>query len=140
MVIGCINSKLRYTRPVTVLTTNGCKHEIHNHSESLDASRSVTKAVMLPTRGHFIGIDRNNRLFTFVFALFPGLLASGTSVTLVCAFLWALVSLATKRFRFEMSRTDKIVAWCLTFYVLRDRIFQSLFIPNAPRAGHSSSR
>ncbi len=78
----------------------------------------LAKALMLPTRGHFIGIDRNNRLFTFVFALFPGLLASGTSVTLVCAFLWAIVSLAAKRFRFEMSRTDRIVAWCLTFYVL----------------------
>jgi O-antigen ligase len=78
----------------------------------------LAKAIMLPTRGHFIGIDRNNRLFTFVFALFPGLLASGTSVTLVCAFLWAIVSLAAKRFPFEMSRTNKLVAWCLTFYVL----------------------
>ncbi|ATU93840.1 hypothetical protein BLM14_13060 [Phyllobacterium zundukense] len=73
---------------------------------------------MLPTRGHFVGIDRNNRLFTLLFALFPGLLASGTSVTLVFAFLWALISLVTKRFAFNLTRSDKIVAWCVTFYVL----------------------
>jgi O-antigen ligase len=77
-----------------------------------------SKALMLPAKGHFVGIDRNNRLFTFMFALFPGLLASGTSVTLVLAFLWALISLATKRFTFSLTRTDRIVAWCLTFYVL----------------------
>jgi len=94
----------------------------------------LAKAVMLPTRGHFIGIDRNNRLFTFVFALFPGLLASGTSVTLVCAFLWATFSLATKRFRFTMNKTDKIVAWCLTFYVLVT-VFSVIIHPNPAKGG-----
>ncbi|MEK1886814.1 MAG: O-antigen ligase family protein [Phyllobacterium sp.] len=78
----------------------------------------LTKALMLPARGHFIGIDRNNRIFTFLFALFPGLLASGTSVTLVFAFLWAVISLAFKRFPFRMTPAEKIVAWCVTFYVL----------------------
>ena len=68
----------------------------------------LTKALMLPTRGHFIGIDRNNRLFTFVFALFPGLLASGTSVTLVLAFIWALISLADKDdSRFELTQAGQ---------------------------------
>ena len=90
----------------------------------------LTKALMLPTRGHFVGIDRNNRLFTFLFALFPGLLASGTSVTLVLAFLWALISLATKRFAFKMTRSDKIAAWCITFYVFVT-IFSVLVHPNA---------
>lgn len=89
----------------------------------------LTKALMLPTRGHFVGIDRNNRLFTFLFALFPGLLASGTSVMLVCAFLWALISLATKRFAFKLTKSDKIVAWCVTLYVLVT-IFSVLVHPN----------
>ncbi|MBZ9654252.1 O-antigen ligase family protein [Phyllobacterium lublinensis] len=89
----------------------------------------LTKALMLPTRGHFVGIDRNNRLFTFVFALFPGLLASGTSVSLVCAFLWALISLVTKRFAFKLTGPDKIVAWCVTFYVLVT-VFSVVVHPN----------
>ncbi|MBB3237943.1 O-antigen ligase family protein [Phyllobacterium endophyticum] len=97
-------------------------------------SDQLTKAIMLPTKGHFIGIDRNNRLFTFVFALFPGLLASGTSVTLVCAFMWALVSLAARRFAFKMNRTDKIVAFCLTFYVLVT-ILSVLLHPNPAKGG-----
>lgn len=89
---------------------------------------------MLPSRGHFIGIDRNNRLFTFVFALFPGLLASGTSVTLVLAFIWALISLVTKRFSFNLTRSDKIVAWCITFYVLVT-IFSVVIHPNPEKGG-----
>jgi O-antigen ligase len=94
----------------------------------------LTKALMLPSRGHFIGIDRNNRLFTFVFALFPGLLASGTSVTLVLAFIWALISLVTKRFSFNLTRSDKIVAWCITFYVLVT-IFSVVIHPNPEKGG-----
>jgi O-antigen ligase len=94
----------------------------------------LTKALMLPTRGHFIGIDRNNRLFTFVFALFPGLLASGTSVTLVLAFIWALISLVTKRFAFNLTRTDKIVACCVTFYVLVT-VFSVVVHPNPAGGG-----
>ncbi len=78
----------------------------------------LTKALLIPSKGHFVGIDRNNRIFTFVFALFPGLLASGTSVILVCALVWALISLIAKRFPFELTRTDKIVAACITLYVL----------------------
>jgi O-antigen ligase len=89
----------------------------------------LTKALMLPTRGHFIGIDRNNRIFTFLFALFPGLLASGTSVTLVLAFIWALISLAAKRFPFQLTETDKRVAWCVTFYVLVT-VFSVVVHPN----------
>lgn len=73
---------------------------------------------MLPARGHYVGIDRNNRIFTFLFALFPGLLASGTSVILVFAMLWAFISLALKRFPFTQTRSDRIVAWCVTFYIL----------------------
>lgn len=78
----------------------------------------LTKPLMLPARGHFIGIDRNNRIFTFLFALFPGLLASGTSVTLVLAFIWAVISLAFKRFPFKLTPTEKRVAWCVTFYIV----------------------
>jgi O-antigen ligase len=94
----------------------------------------LTKALMLPARGHFVGIDRNNRLFTFLFALFPGLLASGTSVTLVLAFIWALLSLATKRFAFKLTRTDRIVASCVTFYVLVT-VFSVVVHPNPARGG-----
>ncbi|MGH6861416.1 MAG: O-antigen ligase family protein, partial [Phyllobacterium sp.] len=78
----------------------------------------LTKALLIPSRGHFVGIERNNRIFTFMFALFPGLLASGTSVTLACALIWAVISLAAKRFPFTLTRTDKIVALCVSFYVL----------------------
>ncbi len=94
----------------------------------------LTKALMLPTRGHFVGIDRNNRLFTFLFALFPGLLASGTSVTLVFAFLWAIISLGIKRFPFNLTRSDKIVAWCVTFYVLVT-VFSVVVHPNVGQGG-----
>lgn len=78
----------------------------------------LTKALLIPSKGHFVGIERNNRIFTFLFALFPGVLASGTSVILVCAFLWALISLGLKRFPFNLTQTDRIVALCVTFYVL----------------------
>ncbi|MEP7457139.1 O-antigen ligase family protein [Phyllobacterium sp. SB3] len=90
----------------------------------------LTKALLIPSKGHFVGIDRNNRIFTFVFALFPGLLASGTSVTLVCALTWAVISLVTKRFPFELTRTDKIVASCITFYVLTT-LLSVVMHPNA---------
>lgn len=90
----------------------------------------LTKALLIPSKGHYVGIDRNNRIFTFVFALFPGLLASGTSVTLVCAFAWALISLAVKRFPFELTRTDKIVASCITLFVFTT-VLSVVMHPNA---------
>jgi O-antigen ligase len=90
----------------------------------------LTKALLIPSKGHFVGIDRNNRIFTFIFALFPGLLASGTSVTLVCAFVWAIISIVAKRFPLELTRTDKIVAWCVTVYVLTT-LFSVVMHPNS---------
>ncbi|MBA8901491.1 O-antigen ligase family protein [Phyllobacterium sp. P30BS-XVII] len=78
----------------------------------------LTNALLLPTKGRLIGIDRNNRIFTFLFALFPGLLVSGTSVTLVCAFLWAIISLSLKRYPYQMTRQDRVIAWIFTTYVL----------------------
>ncbi|MET3649722.1 O-antigen ligase family protein [Phyllobacterium ifriqiyense] len=90
----------------------------------------LTKALLIPSKGHYVGIDRNNRIFTFIFALFPGLLASGTSVILVCAFAWALISLAVKRFPFELTRTDKIVASCVTLFVLTT-VLSVVMHPNA---------
>ncbi|MBA8876868.1 O-antigen ligase family protein [Phyllobacterium myrsinacearum] len=78
----------------------------------------LTNALLLPTKGRLVGIDRNNRIFTFLFALFPGLLVSGTSVTLVCAFLWAIISLVLGRFPYQMTRQDRIIAWIFTTYVL----------------------
>ncbi|MHC1549808.1 O-antigen ligase family protein [Phyllobacterium sp. K27] len=90
----------------------------------------LTKAFLIPSKGHYVGIDRNNRIFTFVFALFPGLLASGTSVILVCALVWAIISLVAKRFPFKLTRTDKIVASCVTFYVLTT-ILSVVMHPNA---------
>jgi O-antigen ligase len=90
----------------------------------------LSKALLIPSKGHYVGIDRNNRIFTFVFALFPGLLASGTSVILVCAFAWALISLVAKRFPFELTRTDKIVASCITLFVLTT-LLSVVMHPNA---------
>lgn len=78
----------------------------------------LTNALLLPTKGRLVGIDRNNRIFTFLFALFPGLLVSGTSVTLVCAFLWAIISMVLRRFPWQMTRQDRIIGWIFTAYVL----------------------
>ncbi|MDM3821580.1 hypothetical protein O9569_19320, partial [Proteus mirabilis] len=79
--------------------------------------------------GRLVGIDRNNRIFTFLFALFPGLLVSGTSVTLVCAFLWAIISLVLRRFPWQMTRQDRIIGWIFTAYVLVT-VFVVLLSPN----------
>ena len=78
----------------------------------------LTRSLMLPAKGHYVGIDRNNRIFTLLFALFPGLLASGTSVILVFAMIWAFISLIFRRFPFKQTPTDRIVAWSVTVYIL----------------------
>ena len=80
--------------------------------------RQLMAAMVLPGKGKQIGLDRNNRIFVFLFALMPGLLASGASFMLAASFIWALCSIATGRFGANLTKTDRMVAICMSAYAV----------------------
>ena len=60
--------------------------------------------------------DRNNRIFALLAGLSAPLLGSGFSALAIITIVWAFISLALRRFDFEVSRDEKIVAYiCVAF-------------------------
>ncbi|MGH6760475.1 MAG: O-antigen ligase family protein [Phyllobacterium sp.] len=80
--------------------------------------RQLMAAMMPQGKGMQIGLDRNNRIFVFLFALMPGFLASGASFLLVASFSWAILSLAMGRFRADFTKADRLVAMCMSAYAV----------------------
>jgi O-antigen ligase len=75
-------------------------------------------AVLYPGNGAGNALDRNNGISVFLFAMLPGLSPNGNSIILTVSMVWAIFCLATGRFPFGLSKSDRLVAICMSIYPL----------------------
>lgn len=61
-------------------------------------------------------LDRDNRIYFFLFALFPGVLASVTSFMLAIAFLGAILFLLLRFFPWAIRRDQKLALYAISVY------------------------
>lgn len=64
------------------------------------------------------GIDRNNYISAFLMGALPAVGGSVISVLLYTFFVWAIISLCLGRFSFRMTRSDRVLAWTFTIFVV----------------------
>ncbi len=64
------------------------------------------------------GIDRNNYISAFLMGALPAVGGSVISVLLYTFFVWAIISLCAGRFSFRMTRSDRVLAWTFTIFVV----------------------
>lgn len=64
------------------------------------------------------GIDRNNYISAFLMGALPAVGGSVISVLLYTFFVWAIISLCIGRFSFRMTRSDRVLAWTFTIFVV----------------------
>lgn len=62
------------------------------------------------------GIDRNNVISAFLMGALPAVAGSAVSVMLYSFFVWGIISLALRRFEFQLTRSDRILAWTFTAF------------------------
>lgn len=90
-------------------------------------------AMLIPSKGMPVALDRNNRIFVLLFALCPGLLASGTSFLVAAAFFWAVFSVVTGRFPVDRTQSDRAVLICMSAYPIV--MIASVLINDEPMNG-----
>ena len=88
--------------------------------------------VALPSNG----IDRNNVISAFLMGALPAVGGSAISVMLYSFFIWGLISLALKRFEFQMTRSDRQLAWTFTAFAALI-VLTALIGPNRSQIPHS---
>lgn len=75
-------------------------------------------AVLHPGNGTGNALDRNNSISVLLFAILPGLSPNGNSIIVTVSMVWAVFCLATGRFPFNLSRSDRLVAIGMSIYPL----------------------
>lgn len=68
--------------------------------------QELGKALFPSGQGKWHGIDRNNRIYIFLTALFPAVLASADSVLLGVVFCWAIISVLLGRYKLQFRKED----------------------------------
>ena len=79
-----------------------------------DRNRMAAVLARLPQNG----IDRNNYISAFLMGALPAVGGSVISVLLYTFFVWAIISLCLGRFSFRMTRSDRVLAWTFTIFVV----------------------
>lgn len=69
------------------------------------------------TRTFQASLDRNNTGAIFLMGALPAVGGSVISVMLYTFFVWAVMSLVLKRYEFQMTRSDRQLAWTFTAFV-----------------------
>ncbi|KQZ94139.1 hypothetical protein ASD64_04490 [Mesorhizobium sp. Root157] len=82
------------------------------------------------------GIDRNNVIAAFLMGALPAVGGSVISFMLYSFFVWGLMSLALKRFEFQMTRSDRALAWTFTAFAALI-VLTALIGPNRSEIPHS---
>ncbi|KQZ16223.1 hypothetical protein ASD50_10205 [Mesorhizobium sp. Root552] len=82
------------------------------------------------------GIDRNNVISIFLMGALPAVGGSVISVMLYSFFVWAVASLALRRFEFRMIRSDRILASTFTVFAALI-LLTALIAPNRSEIPHS---
>ena len=98
-----------------------------------DRNRMAAVLARLPQNG----IDRNNYMSAFLMGALPAVGGSVISVLLYTFFVWAIISLCLGRFSFRMTRSDRVLAWTFTIFVVVI-IFTALIGEEPSRAPLSS--
>lgn len=98
-----------------------------------DRNRMAAVLARLPQNG----IDRNNYISAFLMGALPAVGGSVISVLLYTFFVWAIISLCLGRFSFRMTRSDRVLAWTFTIFVVVI-IFTALIGEEPSRAPLSS--
>lgn len=80
--------------------------------------------------------DRNNSISAFLMGALPAVGGTVISVMLYTFFVWAVMSLALKRYEFQMSRSDRELAWTFTAFAALI-VLTALIGPNRPEIPHS---
>lgn len=84
----------------------------------LNYFRQLKMAILDPGNGAGASLDRNNRITVFAFAILPGLSPNFNSFILLASMSWGLYCLATGRLTLNLSRSDRLVAICMSIYPL----------------------
>lgn len=80
--------------------------------------QQLSKVLLPAGRGKLHGMDRNNRIFIFLIAFFPAVLASADSVMLGVTFVWAIISVLFRRFSLQFRKEDLPILIGLSIYPL----------------------
>ncbi|MFS8146609.1 O-antigen ligase family protein [Rhizobium sp. BR 249] len=78
--------------------------------------RQLVIAVLHPGNGAGSALDRTNGIAVFFFAILPGLSPNFNSFILLASMLSGIYCLATARFSLNLSKSDRLVAMCMTIY------------------------
>jgi O-antigen ligase len=62
--------------------------------------------------------DRNNAIFVFLMGALPAVAGSAISFLLGTAFVWGAISLVLRRFEFRLTRSDLVICWTFTAFVV----------------------
>ncbi len=62
--------------------------------------------------------ERNNAISVFLMGALPAVAGSTISVMLACFMVWAVISLAFRRFEFHLTHGDRLIAWTFTAFVV----------------------
>ncbi|ARO26193.1 O-antigen ligase-related protein (plasmid) [Rhizobium sp. TAL182] len=78
--------------------------------------RQLVIAVLHPGNGSGSALDRTNGIAVFLFAILPGLSPNFNSFILLGSMVSGLYCLARARFPLNLSKSDRVVAICMTIY------------------------
>lgn len=80
--------------------------------------KQLVIAELYPGDGTENARDLNNAISVFLFAVLPGLSPNGNSIILTISTVWAIYCLARGRFPFSLSKSDRLIAICMSIYPL----------------------
>ncbi len=83
------------------------------------------------------GIDRNNVISIFLMGALPAVGGSAISVMLYSFFVWAVISLVLRRFEFQMTRSDRVLALTFTAFAALI-VLTAVIAPNRSEIPHST--
>jgi O-antigen ligase len=94
------------------------RNEQENRMASIGIStfQAQLKALVPPFPQN--GIARNNAISAFLMGALPAVAGSIVAVMLYTFFVWAIISLALRRFEFRMTRNDRLLALSLTAFAV----------------------
>ena len=78
--------------------------------------RQLVIAMLHPGNGSGSTLDRTNGITVFLFAILPGLSPNFNSFILLGSMISSLYLLAKARFPLNLSKSDRLVAICMTIY------------------------